>query len=113
MDLNTSFDWTNQLLAALEPLDDVFLDRPSSVLGGGSKEDLSSTDLSLLRDRYFESAYFSFPFLNRDRFLADSTGGCSPAMSALVYAVALAGCAHSHENPERQVTCYNLACEHA
>ncbi|CAN9209202.1 unnamed protein product [Alternaria alternata] len=103
------FDWTNEPLAALEPLDDVLLNQHQSCLGSGPEEDLSPADLGLLHDHYFNSVYYSFPFVSRDRFIADSTSGGSPATSALVYAVALVGCAHSLGGTERQATCYNFA----
>ena len=112
-DTNMSLDWVNQPLAALEPLDNVLLNGPQSSFQSSLEEDLSPTDLGVLHDHYFESVYPSFPFVNRDRFMADSTGGGSPAMCALIYAVALAGCAHSSEDPNRQLMCYNLAREHA
>ncbi|KAK1658028.1 hypothetical protein BDP55DRAFT_760271 [Colletotrichum godetiae] len=77
------------------------------------EEEISPAQLSTLHNHYFNSIYLSFPFLNRDRFLADSTGGSGPAVSALVYAVALAGCTHSPKDANRQSTCYSLACNHA
>jgi len=108
-----TFPWANQPLMALEPLDNLLLNQPQSLPQSGSEEDLSSTDLSLLHNHYFDSVYFSFPFLNKDRFTAESAGGGSPAVSALIYAVALAGCAHSPNDPYRQSTCYNLARNYA
>ncbi|OHE97150.1 hypothetical protein CORC01_07591 [Colletotrichum orchidophilum] len=114
-DTSMTFDWTNQPLAALEPLDNLILNRlsPQSLPHNGPEEDISPAELSILHNHYFESIYYSFPFLNRDRFLSDSTGGSGPAVSALVYAVALAGCAHSPKDPNRQSTCYTLARNYA
>jgi hypothetical protein len=40
-DTNMLFDWTNEPLAALEPLDDVLLNQHQSCLGIGPEEDLS------------------------------------------------------------------------
>ncbi|GKT41339.1 depudecin biosynthesis cluster-specific transcription activator DEP6 [Colletotrichum spaethianum] len=113
-DTNMTYDWTNQPLAALEPLDNL-LNRlsPQSLSHSGPEEDISAAELSTLHSHYFDSFYFSIPFLNRDRFLAESTGGGGPAVSALVYAVALAGCAHSSKDPNRQSTCYSLARNYA
>lgn len=115
VDSNIALDWTNQPLTALEPLDNLLLNRlsPPSLPHSGPEEDISPTELSSLHSYYFESIYFSFPFLNRDRFAAESTGGGSAAMSALVYAVALAGCAHSAQYSHKQFTCYNLARNYA
>ncbi|WQF87799.1 hypothetical protein CDEST_12813 [Colletotrichum destructivum] len=115
-DSNMAFDWTNQPpLSALEPLDNLLLNRlsPQSLSHSDPEEDISPAELSALHNHYFESIYFSFPFLNRDRFLEESAGASSPAVSALVYAVALAGCAHSPKHPNRQATCYSLARNYA
>ncbi|GJD04910.1 tat pathway signal sequence [Colletotrichum higginsianum] len=111
-----AFDWTNQPpLSALEPLDNLLLNRlsPQSLSHSDPDEDISPAELSALHNHYFESIYFSFPFLNRDRFLEESAGASSPAVSALIYAVALAGCAHSPKHPNRQATCYSLARNYA
>jgi hypothetical protein len=112
-DSNMTFAWTNQPLMPLEPLDNLLLNRAQSAHQSGPEEDLTLTDLDLLHNHYFDSVYFSFPFLNRDRFVSESRGSSSPAMSALVYAVALAGCAHSANDSERQLTCYELARDYA
>ncbi|TIC91078.1 Asperfuranone cluster transcription factor afoA [Colletotrichum higginsianum] len=115
-DSNMAFDWTNQPpLSALEPLDNLLLNRlsPQSLSHSDPDEDISPAELSALHNHYFESIYFSFPFLNRDRFLEESAGASSPAVSALIYAVALAGCAHSPKHPNRQATCYSLARNYA
>ncbi|KAH4308379.1 hypothetical protein HBH70_043480 [Parastagonospora nodorum] len=107
---NMTFAWTNQPLMALEQLDNVLLNQPASAVPqSSSEEDLSPTDLSLLHNNYFESVYHSFPFVDRDRFAVDSISGRTPALSALVYAVALAGCTHSHKDPNLQSTCHTLA----
>ncbi|WDK09393.1 tat pathway signal sequence [Colletotrichum graminicola] len=117
-----AFDWTNQPRSALEPLDNLLLPclSPRSLPHSDLEEDISPAELSALHNHYFESIYFSFPFLNRDRFLAESAAGgggssssSSPAVSALVYAVALAGCAHSPKGPGKQSTCYSLARNYA
>ena len=114
MDSNMTFDWMNQPLTALEPMDDLLLNQPQKATQSGPEEDLSPTDLSSLHDRYFESVYYSFPFINRDKFMIESTVSGGPAASALVYAVALAGCSHiTPEDSERQSTCYNLARDYA
>ncbi|KXH27266.1 hypothetical protein CSIM01_02550 [Colletotrichum simmondsii] len=114
-DTSMSFDWTSHSLAALEPLDTLLLNRlsPQSLSNSSPEEEIPPAELSTLHKHYFDSVYFSFPFLNRDRFLAESTGCSGPAVSALVYAVALAGCAHSPKDPNRQSTCYSLARNHA
>ncbi|KAK6215291.1 tat pathway signal sequence [Colletotrichum tabaci] len=115
-DSNMAFDWTNQPpLSALEPLDNLLLNRlsPQSLSHSDPDEDISPAELSALHNHYFESIYFSFPFLNRDRFLEESAGASSPAVSALVYAVALAGCTHFPKHPNRQATCYSLARNYA
>jgi hypothetical protein len=112
-DSNMTFHWTNQSLTALEPLDRLLLNQPQLAHQSGPEEYLSPTDLNLLHNHYFESVYFSFPFLNRDRFVAESTGNGSSAVSALVYAVALAGCSHSPRESNRQSACYNLARNYA
>ncbi|KAK1597694.1 uncharacterized protein LY79DRAFT_540755 [Colletotrichum navitas] len=111
-----AFDWTIQPLSALEPLDNLLLPclSPQSLSHSDLEEDISPAELSALHNHYFESIYSSFPFLNRDRFLAESAGGGgSPAVSALVYAVALTGCAHSSKDPSKQSTCYSLARNYA
>ena len=43
-DTNMLFDWTNEPLAALEPLDHVLLNQHQSCLGSGPEEDLSPAD---------------------------------------------------------------------
>ncbi|WYZ36518.1 hypothetical protein EsH8_II_000024 [Colletotrichum jinshuiense] len=108
-------DWTNEALIALEPLDDLLLNRPSPqpLSYSNPEEDISPTELGTLHTCYFESVYFSFPFLNRDRFVAESAGGGGPAVSALVYSVALAGCTHSPKYLSKQSSCYNLARNYA
>ncbi|KAK2612302.1 Depudecin biosynthesis cluster-specific transcription activator dep6 [Conoideocrella luteorostrata] len=111
-DSNMALDWTSQL-TALEPLDNL-LNRlsPQSLPHSGTEEDISPAELNTLHSYYFESIYFSFPFLNRDRFAAESMGG-GPAMNALVYAVALTGCAHLSTHHNKESTCYVLARNYA
>nr|ART34990.1 putative Zn2Cys6 DNA-binding transcription factor [Fusarium sp.] len=112
-DSNMAFDWCNQL-TALEPLDNILLTRlsPRSLAHGGTEEEISHAELNVLHKYYFESIYFSFPFLNQDRFAAESMGG-SVAISALIYAVALAGCAHSSTSQNKESACYILARNYA
>nr|ART34995.1 putative Zn2Cys6 DNA-binding transcription factor [Fusarium redolens] len=108
-DSHMAFDWCNQL-TALEPLDNILLTRlsPRSLGHSGTEEEISHAELNSLHKYYFESIYFSFPFLNQDRFAAESMGG-GLAINALVYAVALAGCAHSSTSQNKESTCYILA----
>jgi len=107
---NMTFDWMNQPLAALEPMDDLLLNQPQEASQSTSKEDMSTTDRSSLHDRYFQFVHYSFPFINRDRFMIESTMSGGPAANVLVYAVALAGCSHTTpEDSQRQLTCYSLA----
>jgi len=114
MESHMTFDWMNQPLAALEPMDDLLLSQPQRVSQSGPEEDISPTDLSSLHNRYFTSAYYSFPFINKDRFMAESTVRDGPSVNALVYGVALAGCSHTTpEDSKRQSTCYNLARDYA
>ena len=114
MDSHMTFDWMNQPLAALEPMDDLLLNQPQEASQSTSKEDMSPTDLSSLHDRYFQSVHYSFPFINRDKFMIEPTVSGGPAAKALVYAVALAGCSYTTlEDSERQSTCYNLARDYA
>nr|ART35018.1 putative Zn2Cys6 DNA-binding transcription factor [Fusarium sacchari] len=112
-DSNMDFDWCNQL-ASLEPLDNILLTRlsPRSLAHNGTEEEISPAELNALHKYYFESIYFSFPFLNQDRFAAESTGG-GLAINALIYAVALAGCAHSSTSQNNQSACYALARNYA
>ncbi|RKK69513.1 hypothetical protein BFJ69_g12683 [Fusarium oxysporum] len=112
-DSNMAFDWCNQL-TALEPLDNILLTRlsPRSLAHSGTEEEISHAELNALHKYYFESIYFSFPFLNQDRFAAESMGG-SLAISALIYAVALAGCAHSSTSQNKESACYILARNYA
>lgn len=112
-DSDMAFAWTNQPLTALEPFDNLLLNRPPSLPRSLSEGDISSANLSALHNHYFESVYFSFPFPNRDRFMAEATGVGGPALNALVYAVALAGCARSPIDLNRQSTCYNLSRDYA
>ena len=114
MDSNITFDWMNQPLTALEPMDDLLLNQPQKASQSGPEEVLSPTDLSSLHDHYFESVYHSFPFINKDRFMAESTGSGGSAVNALAYAIALAGCSHTTpEDSKRQSKCYNLARDYA
>ncbi|KAF5665733.1 hypothetical protein FCIRC_10437 [Fusarium circinatum] len=112
-DSNMAFDWCNQL-TALEPLDNILLTRlsPRSLAHSGTEEEISHAELSALHKYYFESIYFSFPFLNQDRFAAESMGG-GLAISALIYSVALAGCAHSSTSQNKESACYTLARNYA
>ena len=111
---NMTFDWMNQTLTTLEPMDDLLLNHPQKASQSGPEEDISPTDLSSLHNRYFASVYYSFPFINKDRFMAESMVSGGPAANALVYAVALAGCSHTTPNDsERENTCYDLARDHA
>ncbi|KAG7431731.1 Depudecin biosynthesis cluster-specific transcription activator DEP6 [Fusarium oxysporum f. sp. raphani] len=112
-DSNMAFDWCNQL-TALEPLDNILLTRlsPRSLAHSGTEEEISHAELNALHKYYFESIYFSFPFLNQDRFAAESMGG-GLAISALIYAVALAGCAHSSTSQNKESACYILARNYA
>nr|BAZ95820.1 cpaN2 transcription factor [Curvularia pallescens] len=110
---NMSFAWANQPFMALEPFDNMLLNPPESAPLNGPHEDLSQTDLLLLHERYFEFVYLSFPFINKDRFMAEKTDTHSPAISALVYAVALAGCSHFPQDHNRQLMCYKLARNYA
>ncbi|EXM34319.1 hypothetical protein FOTG_01184 [Fusarium oxysporum f. sp. vasinfectum 25433] len=112
-DSNMAFDWCNQL-TALEPLDNILLTRlsPRSLAHSGTEEEISHAELNALHKYYFESIYFSFPFLNQDRFVAESMGG-GLAISALIYAVALAGCAHSSTSQNKESACYILARNYA
>ncbi|USP74007.1 Depudecin biosynthesis cluster-specific transcription activator DEP6 [Curvularia clavata] len=112
-DSNMSFSWADQPFMALEPLDNMLLNQSQPAPSNGSDEDLSPTDLPLLHSHYFELAYFSFPFINRDRFMAEKVHAHSPAISALIYAVALAGCSHSPPDHNRHLTCYKLARNYA
>jgi hypothetical protein len=112
-DSNMSFAWANQPLMALEPLDNMLLNQSQSAPSNGSNEDLSPTDLIPMHNHYFESVYFSFPFINRDRFMAEKTDTHSPAISALIYAVALAGCPPSSQDHNQQLVCYKLARNYA
>ncbi|KAF5019509.1 hypothetical protein F66182_8486 [Fusarium sp. NRRL 66182] len=112
---NIGVDWTHQPLEALEPLDDILLNRlsPQQIPHSASEEEMSLAELSTLHEHYFSSVYFSFPFLNRDRFLAESKSSTSPAMSALFYAVGLAGCSHPPQGFDEQSSCYTLARNYA
>ncbi|KAF5617059.1 uncharacterized protein FTJAE_12816 [Fusarium tjaetaba] len=112
-DSNMAFDWCNQV-TALEPLDNILLTRlsPRSLAHSGTEEEISHAELNSLHKYYFESIYFSFPFLNQDRFAAESMGG-GLAISALIYAVALAGCAHSSTSQSKESACYVLARNYA
>ncbi|PCD32682.1 hypothetical protein AU210_008926 [Fusarium oxysporum f. sp. radicis-cucumerinum] len=112
-DSNMAFDWCNQL-TALEPLDNILLTRlsPRSLAHSGTEEEISHAELNALHKYYFESIYFSFPFLNQDRFATESMGG-GLAISALIYAVALAGCAHSSTSQNKESACYILARNYA
>ncbi|EWZ87321.1 hypothetical protein FOWG_09209 [Fusarium oxysporum f. sp. lycopersici MN25] len=108
-----AFDWCNQL-TALEPLDNILLTRlsPRSLAHSGTEEEISHAELNALHKYYFQSIYFSFPFLNQDRFATESMGG-GLAISALIYAVALAGCAHSSTSQNKESACYILARNYA
>nr|ART35003.1 putative Zn2Cys6 DNA-binding transcription factor [Fusarium aywerte] len=112
-DTNMALDW-NPFLTVLEPLDNLLPNRisPSSLPQNGTEEDISAAELNAMHNCYFESIYFSFPFLNRDRFIAESTGS-GPAINALVYAVALAGGAHSSCQYNKVCICYTLARNYA
>jgi transcription factor-like protein len=117
LDSEMAIDWANQPLTALEPLDNLLLDRLSpQELSRDSppEEDISQAELSTLHTNYFDSVYLSFPFVNRDRFAVEhSSSGSSSAASALVYAVALAGCTHSPKDANKRSLCYSLARSHA
>ncbi|KAF5581809.1 hypothetical protein FPCIR_9917 [Fusarium pseudocircinatum] len=112
-DSNMAFDWCNQL-TDLEPLDNTLLTRlsPPSLVHSGTEEKMSDAELKALHRYYFESIYFSFPFLNQDRFATESMGD-GLAISALIYAVALAGCAHSSTFQSKESACYVIARNYA
>ncbi|KAF4990934.1 hypothetical protein FGRMN_8172 [Fusarium graminum] len=109
---NMEFDWPGHL-HSLEPLDSLLLNRlsPRSLTASGTEEEISGSELSILHSYYFESIYFSFPFLNQDRFFAEPRDAFG--ISALIYAVALAGCAHSPGQQNKQSICYKLARNYA
>ncbi|KPA37940.1 hypothetical protein FLAG1_09231 [Fusarium langsethiae] len=112
-DSNMALDW-NPYLTALEPLDNLLPNRlsPRSLPQNGREEDISLAELNALHNYYFESVYFSFPFLNRDRFAGESTGN-GPAINALIYSVALAGCTHSSPQHTKVSIYYTLARNYA
>ncbi|KAF5706131.1 Zn2Cys6 DNA-binding transcription factor [Fusarium globosum] len=112
-DSNIAFDWCNPL-TALEPLDNILPTRlsPRSLAHSGTEEEISHAELNTLHKYYFESIYFSFPFLDQDRFAAESMRD-GLAISALIYAVALAGCAHSSTSQNKESACYVLARNYA
>ncbi|KAH0439681.1 hypothetical protein CcaCcLH18_02791 [Colletotrichum camelliae] len=97
--------------AWLEPLDSLLLGRlsPQNLDCGIPEEDMSQAELSVLHNYYFDYVYFSFPFVNKDRFAAESSSDGGSAARALVYAVAVAGCTHSPKDFDKQILCYNLA----
>jgi hypothetical protein len=108
-DSNMLFDWPDEL-TPLESIGNHPLNRlsPKSSTHSEAEQEISTTELSTLHKHYFESIYYSFPFLNQDRFVAESRRDDS-AIKALVYAVALAGCTHSSAQQNKQSTCYILA----
>nr|ART34991.1 putative Zn2Cys6 DNA-binding transcription factor [Fusarium babinda] len=112
-DSDMALDWDN-CLTTLEPLDNLLLNRlsPRPLPQNSTEEDISPSELNALHNYYFESIYFSFPFLNRDRFAVESTGG-DPGINALIYAVALAGCAHPSSQLNKESICYTLARNYA
>jgi hypothetical protein len=112
-DSNTLYDWPDELIP-LESIGSHPLNRlsPKSSTHSGAEQEISTTELSILHKHYFESIYYSFPFLNQDRFIAESRADDS-GIKALIYAVALAGCAHSSAQQNKQSTCYILARKYA
>ncbi|OHW99189.1 fungal transcription factor [Colletotrichum incanum] len=114
-DSNIALDWTIQQTTAFKQLDSLLVNKlsPRPCSHSDLKEDITPAELSTLHNCYFESIYFSFPFLNKDRFLVEYTSTGGPAISALVYAVALSGCAHSPKYSHKQSVCYNLARSYA
>jgi hypothetical protein len=112
-DSNMLYDWPDELIP-LESIRNNPLNRlsPKSSTHSGAEQEISTTELSILHKHYFESTYYSFPFLNQDRFAAESRGDDS-GIKALIYAVALAGCTHSSAQPNKQSTCYILARNYA
>jgi hypothetical protein len=109
-DSNMLFDWPDTPLESIgnHPLNRL---SPKSSTQSGAEQDISTAELSILHKHYFESTYYSFPFLNQDRFVAESRGDDS-GIKALIYAVALAGCAHP-STQQKQSTCYVLARKYA
>ncbi|KAF4336885.1 hypothetical protein FBEOM_9265 [Fusarium beomiforme] len=114
-DSDMQFDWTSQV-STFEPLEEFLLNRLSPVpLPQSETEDnLSPSELSILHSYYFDSIYFSFPFLYRARFDAESSGtNRGSAIMALIYAVALAGCTHCSAHHDKKSTCYRLSRDYA
>jgi hypothetical protein len=107
------FGWAGNL-PALESLPHLPLDRNTALLFShcGFEEELSPADLNTMQRYYFDHIYFSFPFLNKDRFLAESAGGDN-AIKALIYSVALTGCAQSPAYRSKKAKCYELARDYA
>jgi hypothetical protein len=112
-DSNMLFDWPDEL-TPLESIGNHPLNclSPKSSTHSKAEQEISTTELSILHKHYFESTYYSFPFLNQNRFIAESRGDDS-GIKALIYAVALAGCAHSSAEQNKQSTCYILARKYA
>ncbi|KAF5664284.1 putative DHA14-like major facilitator ABC transporter [Fusarium heterosporum] len=111
-DTNMTFEWQDQS-TSLDPLDDLLLGRlsPKPLPYSNMVDEITRTELSTLHNYYFDTIYFSFPFLNQDRFFTEVQGD-SHAIKALSYAVALAGCAHSAQQ-SKQAICCTLARESA
>jgi hypothetical protein len=105
-------DWSSQL-PAFEPLTDNLFDRlsPLPMPIFNPEDGIPADELRTLQMCYFDSVYFSFPFINQDRFLAESQAN-SPGMKALAYALALAGCGNSPTHIDKKAKCYALAREY-
>lgn len=102
------FDWTSQL-PAFEPLTDNLFDRlsPFPLSTFNTEDEISADELRILQMCYFDSVYFSFPFINQDRFFAESSAN-SLGVKALGYALALAGCANSSTHVAKKAKSYTL-----
>ncbi|KAH8175141.1 fungal specific transcription factor domain-containing protein [Sarocladium implicatum] len=109
---HSDHDWSSHLPAfepSMESLDQL-ANQPRSLNNEGWT--IPETDLAVLQDCYFNSIYFSFPFINRDRFKAESSSR-SLTIDVLGHALALAGCAHSASHYDQKPKCYSTAREHA
>lgn len=114
-DTEMMFDLTSEPLEALEPLENLLLHpNPAHVSSRETPDkEIPLSELRTLHDAFFETVYFSFPFINKDRFLSDVCSSTQLSEHALVYAVALSGFNHPTRDTQGQALCYDLARSYA
>jgi hypothetical protein len=97
-----------------EPLSVSQLPRQPLLRDDDENEVIPAEQLAMLHSNYFDTIYYSLPWLNKDRFRSEfSTNTESPALLSLSYAIALLGCTLSPKLSCLEQPCYNSARKYA